>query len=283
MTHGTRCKNMETGGLVEYMDDGDILCHPILLPSYLREFDVANAKVGAERNPQKTEVIHCVDDLGAAPPGCRGGDVQNMATVSIVTVGSVTLGVFITDQLLAKADVIRAMHERESPGVSRINHILRVHGHEQQAAETYDEVGQLSLERLLPGFTEDSLVQATLSAGQSKIGKRARDIAAPTRPSAATAPGRSCWGFHHRPLAWTADWRPHPAVTRTSSRNSQQMSAKSLQRLWKHEIQIALRSHDTSRSAEPFSTGRVAAIPDDDHDIASFASQPSASLQPSSF
>ena len=48
------------------MDDGDILCHPILVPSYLQEFDVANAKVGAERNPQKTEVIDCTDDLGAA-------------------------------------------------------------------------------------------------------------------------------------------------------------------------------------------------------------------------
>ena len=55
-------------------------------------------------------------------------------------------------------------------------------------------------------------------------------------------------GIHYRPLVWTADGRPHPAVTRTlqkaadiaSSRNGQQMSAKSLQRRWKHEIQIAL-------------------------------------------
>ena len=46
--------------------------------------------------------------------------------------------------------------------------------------------------------------------------------------------------FHFRPLVWTADGRPHPAVTRTlqyaadvaSSRNGQQMSAKSLQRRW---------------------------------------------------
>ena len=46
----------------------------------------------------------------------------------------------------------------------------------------------------------------------------------------------------------TADGRPQPAVTRTlqyaadiaSSRNGQQMLAKSLQHRWKHEIQIAL-------------------------------------------
>ena len=89
---------------------------------------------------------------------------------------------FIADQLLAKADVIRAMHERvqlcqdsqtegalfcESLGVSRINHIFRVHGHtillEKRAAEIYDEVGQRSLERLFTGFTEDSSEPAQAS------------------------------------------------------------------------------------------------------------------------
>ena len=58
------------GGLADlwYVDDGDIMCHPILVPPYLQEFDDANAKDGAERTPQKTEVMYCVDDLGAAPP-----------------------------------------------------------------------------------------------------------------------------------------------------------------------------------------------------------------------
>ena len=58
------------------MDDGDFMCHPILVPCYVQEFDVANAKVGAERNPQKTEVIHYVNDLDAAPPEWRIRDVQ---------------------------------------------------------------------------------------------------------------------------------------------------------------------------------------------------------------
>ena len=51
--------------------------------------------------------------------------------------------------------------------------------------------------------------------------------------------------IHHRPLVWTADGRPHPAVTRTlqyaadiaSSRNGPHLSAKSLHHRWKHEIQ----------------------------------------------
>ena len=55
-------------------------------------------------------------------------------------------------------------------------------------------------------------------------------------------------GMQGRPLVWTADWRPHPAVCRTlqhavdiaSSRNGKQMSAKSLHRRWKNQIQIAL-------------------------------------------
>ena len=80
----------------------------------------------------------------------------------------------------------------ESLGVSRVNHILRVHGHkileEQRAAAVYDEMGQRSLERLFPGLTEDSTTQATPSAGQSGSGfKRARDIAAPAHLGALIA------------------------------------------------------------------------------------------------
>ena len=55
-------------------------------------------------------------------------------------------------------------------------------------------------------------------------------------------------GIHYRPRVWTADGRPHPAVTRllqyaadiASSRNGQHQSAKSLRRRWKHAIPIAL-------------------------------------------
>ena len=47
---------------------------------------------------------------------------------------------------------------RESLGVSRVNNILRFHGHtilqEQWAAEIYDEVGQRSLERRLIAVIE---------------------------------------------------------------------------------------------------------------------------------
>ena len=82
----------------------------------------------------------------AVPPEWKTDEVRSMAKISAVTSGSITLGVavgsqqFVTDQLLSKADVIRAMCERVqlcqdvqtecSPfservwGVSRINHIL---------------------------------------------------------------------------------------------------------------------------------------------------------------
>ena len=179
------------------MDDGDIMCHPILVPSFFQDFDVANARVRAERNPLKTEVIHSVNDPDAAPPEWKNGNVRSLARTSAVTAGSVTLGVavgsrqFITDKLLSKADVIRAMQERvqlcqdpqtefallrESLGVSRINHILRVHVHtileEQSAAEVYDEIGKRSLERLFPGLTEDSMTQETpVQASQEKVSK----------------------------------------------------------------------------------------------------------------
>ena len=72
----------------------------------------------------------------------------------------------------------------ESLGVSRVNHVLRVHGHtileEQSAAAVKNEIGQRSFERVFPGLNEDSMTQATLSASQSGIGfKKTRDIAAP--------------------------------------------------------------------------------------------------------
>ena len=59
---------------------------------------------------------------------------------------------------------------------------------DQSAAAVHDEIGQWSLERLLPGFTEDSVTEATLSASQSRIGfKRAQDIAAPAHLGALIA------------------------------------------------------------------------------------------------
>ena len=71
----------KTGGLADlwYTDDGDIMCHPTLVLSFLQDFEVANARVGAERNPLKTEVIYHVDDLDAAPLEWSIGDVQSMA------------------------------------------------------------------------------------------------------------------------------------------------------------------------------------------------------------
>ena len=76
---------------------------------------------------------------------------------------------YVADRLLAKAAVIRAMHDRvqvcqnpytefallrENLGVSRISHILRVQGHtilrEAEAANIFDHGGQRSLERRFP-------------------------------------------------------------------------------------------------------------------------------------
>ena len=90
-TRGIRCRKAEAWRVNEwYMDDGDIVCHPILVLLFLLDLDVANARVGAERNPLKTEVIYNVNDLDAAPPERRIGDGRNMAKTSAVTDGSNT-------------------------------------------------------------------------------------------------------------------------------------------------------------------------------------------------
>ena len=73
--------------------------------------------------------------------------------------------------------------------------------------------------------------------------------------------------IHYRPQVWTADGRPHLAVTRTlqygvdiaSSRNGLHQSAKSLHRKWKYEIQIALlqRRAAMARAVLPNSSARA--------------------------
>ena len=88
------------------MHGGDILCHPVLVPSYLHDFDDANDKVGADRNPFKTEVVYYVADLDAAPPKWKLDEVRKLASVSTVAAGSTSLGVavgprqFIATQIL---------------------------------------------------------------------------------------------------------------------------------------------------------------------------------------
>ena len=131
----------------------------------------ANAEIGAESNRQKTEVIFYVSDLDNALSDWKISEVRTKAIVDTATRGAASQ----TSQLLTTVDVNRAMHERvqlcedlqtelalsrESLGVSRINHIFKVHDHtiftEEAAAKTFDEVGQGSVERLCTGFTEDS-------------------------------------------------------------------------------------------------------------------------------
>ena len=122
-----------------YTEDGDIQCHPILVLSYLQAFDTANVKIGAERSPQNTEIMHKVPDLDAAPLEWTIKEVRPLASVTTAARRSITLGVavgprqYVADQLLAKADVIRVRERvqlcqdpqtefallRESLGVSR--------------------------------------------------------------------------------------------------------------------------------------------------------------------
>ena len=64
----------KSGGLADqwYMDDGDIVRHPILVLPFLQDFDVANARVGAEWNPLKNR-----SHLLREPSGCSATRVEN--------------------------------------------------------------------------------------------------------------------------------------------------------------------------------------------------------------
>ena len=86
-------------------------------------------------------------------------DVRRMATVSIVTARSTTLGVAVERRFelcTCEFSFVRTRRQNSLSFVnSRTTHILRVHGHttlqEKRAAEVYDEDGQSSLERLFRG------------------------------------------------------------------------------------------------------------------------------------
>jgi hypothetical protein len=183
----------------------------------LQAFDEENEKPGASRNRSKTEVIYysTQQSLDEHAAQWQLEQVRSNASVSLATEGTLTLGVatgpedFIVAQLKRKTRVVKAMHERvqlcqdpqtesvlarESLGVGRVNHILRVHGHtlveQGGAAGAFDDVGRTTLERLFPGVTDEGHVQATLDDKQAGFGwRQALDVARPAHLGGLVAAG----------------------------------------------------------------------------------------------
>ena len=183
------------------------MCHPVLVSHFLDAFDEANEVPGALRNPSKTEVIYYATQevLDSHSAEWRLGVVRLKAAVSLASEGADTLGVatgpasFVAEQLYRKTKVVKAIHERlqlcqdpqtefvlarESLGVGRVNHILRVHGHALAerggAATAFYALGRSTLERMFPGVTSEGLEQASFNAKESGLGWRcALDVARP--------------------------------------------------------------------------------------------------------
>ena len=212
-----RLELQKNGGLADfwYLDDGDIMCDPSMVLPFLDAFDSQNVLVGAERNMTKTQVIYYAtpDLLASRAHEWRLDDVKSKASISCAADGVLTLGVMtgpavsVTSQLEQKTKVVRAMHERvklchdsqtefvlarESLGVGRVNHILRVHGHalveESGSATEFDEVGRETLERLFPGITSEGYIQASLNDKKGGVGwRQAIDVARPAHLGALIA------------------------------------------------------------------------------------------------
>ena len=79
LKHMTLHKKREAFADFWCLDDGDIPCHPMLVLLHLQAVEIANAKIGAERNQQKTEVI--VSDLDTAPLDWKSNAVRPLASV----------------------------------------------------------------------------------------------------------------------------------------------------------------------------------------------------------
>ena len=202
------------GGVADYwyLDDGDILCDPRLVLSFLTTFDDENPKVGAERNRLKTKVFYMTDadtlETNATPWQLDG--VRALATVATIAEVEPTLGVVtgepeaVEEQLRQKVEVVKAMQtkvaicqdvqtehvlNRDSLGIGRVNHILRVHGDMMLRHDTtlggFDDARGEALDRLFPGLTPESKDQASLSESYGGLGwRRVSDIARPANLAA---------------------------------------------------------------------------------------------------
>ena len=89
----------KSGGIADfwYLDDGDVLCDPLLVPAYLRAFDDANKLVGAMRNAKKTEVVYYAtrDEMERNSSIWRLEEVRGMASLLTPEDANLTLGVAI--------------------------------------------------------------------------------------------------------------------------------------------------------------------------------------------
>ena len=207
------------GGVADfwYLDDGDILCEPGLVLALLQHFDEANGAAGAIRNRSKTEVIYYAseDELSEKASEWRVEEVAQQAKVCTAAEANLTLGVAtgglegIEAQVLEKAKVVSAIQTRievcqdaqtqhvlnqQSLGVSRVNHILRVHGHalasQGSPLKCFDDLVHSAMDRFFPGLTAESYDQATLSASLGGVGwRRATDVATAANIGALVAAG----------------------------------------------------------------------------------------------
>ena len=205
------------GGVFDvwYLDDGDILTHPALALRYLKAFDEHNKGVGAARNRKKTELVYyCTqEELDTAPASWCLDELKEEAVIMRADDGPLTLGVVtgsigtIREQISRKAKVVAAMHAkaavcgdtqvehvlaRQSLGIGRVNHILRVHGAElaglEGCLEPFDRSAAAAQARSFLGVTEESFDQAALGVSAGGMGwRRAVDQAAGAQTAAMTA------------------------------------------------------------------------------------------------
>jgi hypothetical protein len=197
------------GGIVDYwyLDDGDVLTSPHLVAPFLRAFDAENVRVGAQRNRTKTEVILYgslqllednreaweVDYITSQATILHAGSQEGVVTLGVVTGEAEAIG----QQVIQKAQVVRAMYHRAevcqdaqtehvlgrlSLGVCRLNHLLRVHGHDlhrdTSSLQRFDDAAFSAMARLFPGITKEGQEQAALAVGRGGLGwRKATDTA----------------------------------------------------------------------------------------------------------
>ena len=197
------------GGVVDvwFLDDGTVVCDPLLVVPYLLAFDDASGEKKASRNLSKSNVIIYAPQevIDANADAWRLSETRSLAKVcgpegNLLTLGAALGGVASrVEHFRRKTTVAQAMHDkirqcehtqiemilsRSCLGVGKINHLLRSCGYDlhldKEAVAAFDGVQAATVKRLFAGTTENGAEQSQLCAAIGGLGLRsAVDTALP--------------------------------------------------------------------------------------------------------
>ena len=203
---------------VWYLNNGNTITHPCRARTYLHAFARESAKVGVERNKEKTRVLlYCAGGRRTLTPDeeveWNLNAFRQEAEVLVSPDHSIVLGAVkgqgqqVIDQVFAKINIvehklnqirlccdtqIEFLLQRAYRGLSKITHLLRINGMtidgDVAVAAAFDRIQQQSLREMIPGLTRFGVEQSHLPIALGGMGLISAQIVALTAFPVTAAP-----------------------------------------------------------------------------------------------